>query len=145
MVGIGYAELNGNQCVVKFADGFQPSSSVAPGFDLNSHPVVRDAVQKAADAGYGFASKTVSLGTNRAIVGLLPIRIKDVRPGSARKIVASIAGCVRTSSRCDFTSNTSFRDNTAEKILRKISRLPVITAICTRARIFPVSIQNPKS
>lgn len=87
MSEIGYAEFESDKCTVKFLASRTASPRHAPGFDLNNDAIIREAIQKSADVGYGLASRETTLGdgTNatRVIVGLLPLLKKDVRSGSA--------------------------------------------------------------
>ncbi|MDB6112624.1 MAG: hypothetical protein JWR69_4374, partial [Pedosphaera sp.] len=87
MMEIGFAEFDGDQCTVKFVASERPPSTHGPGFDLNRDPIIRDAIQKSADTGYGIPSREISPGgsTNspRVIIGLLPLQIHDGRPGTA--------------------------------------------------------------
>ena len=94
MKEIGYAELDGQKCVVKFLTSTEPSPRHAPGFDLDSDATIREAVQKSADAGYGVASKIISLGTNQVIIGLFNLPIRDMRPGTAAENRANLRGFV---------------------------------------------------
>ena len=93
MKEIGYAEFSGDNCVVKFCDDFAATPH-KPGFDLDSDTVIRDAVQKSADAGYGIGSKITLLGTNQAIVGLLNITAIDQRPASPAENRANLRGFI---------------------------------------------------
>ena len=94
MMEIGYAEFDSEKCVVKFLTAKNNLSIHAPGFDLNSDATIREAVQKCADAGYGTASKTISLGTNQVVIGLLAIQIENQRPGTAAENRANLRGFV---------------------------------------------------
>ena len=98
MMEIGYAEFAGDKITVKFLASRQPSPVHAPGFDLNTDPVIRETAQKSADGGYGMGSREISLGdgTNavRVILGLLPLPKHDMRPGTAAENRANLAGFV---------------------------------------------------
>lgn len=49
MSEIGYAELEGEKCIVQFSSTDSTVSTYPPGYDLNSSPVIREAVTKAAE------------------------------------------------------------------------------------------------
>ena len=94
MKEIGYAEMDGEKCVVKFLASRQSPPAHAPGFDLDSDPVIREAVQKSADAGYGIGSRQIQLGTNQVIIGLLNMRNQAMRPGTAAENRANLHGLI---------------------------------------------------
>lgn len=95
MKEIGYAEFTGDECVVKFVDGDFPPSQ-APGTDLAADPIIRQTLQKSADAGYGAATKPLQggEGTNAAptVFGVLPLPPLGKRPGTAAENRASLRG-----------------------------------------------------
>ena len=93
MKEIGYAEFSGDHCVVKFCDEFAATPH-KPGFDLESDTVIRAALQKSADAGYGIGSKTILFGTNQVVIGLLNITAVDQRPASPAVNQANLRGFV---------------------------------------------------
>lgn len=95
---IGYAEFGDDQCIVKFLASGQSSPVHATGFDLNHDPVIRDAVQKSADAGYGISSREISLDGNtnapRVSIGLLLMPLHDGRLGTAAENRANLHGFI---------------------------------------------------
>jgi signal transduction histidine kinase len=98
MVEIGWAEFSESNCIVKFSASSSSTGSLPVSFDLNRNAIVRETVQKCADAAYGIGSKEISLGqgTNaqRVIVGLLPLPKHDMRPASASENRVNLAGFV---------------------------------------------------
>ncbi len=98
MTEIGYADFDGNAAPVRFVTSAQSPPAHAPGFDLNRDPVIREAVQKTAAAGYGIGSRTVSLnqGTNaeRVIIGLLPVLKHSAYPGPPATNRANLQGLI---------------------------------------------------
>jgi len=94
MKEIGYAEFDGEKCVVKFLSTRQSPLVHAPGFVLDSDPIIHEAVQKTADAGYGNPTKEIQLGTNQVIIGLLSIYKQVMRPGTAAENRANLRGVV---------------------------------------------------
>jgi PAS domain S-box-containing protein len=98
MMEIGYAEFGGDHCTVRFLASEQTPPVHAPGFDLNRDPIIRDAVQKSADAGYGVPSREIALGgktdSPRVIIGLLPLQIHGRRPGTAAENRANLQGFI---------------------------------------------------
>jgi len=98
MVEIGYAEFASDHCTVKFVASRQTSLVHAPGFNLNQNEVIREAVQKSADAGYSMASHEVLLGegTNaiHVIIGLLALPKHDARPATAAENRTNLQGFV---------------------------------------------------
>lgn len=59
MSELGYAELDGGKCIVKFSTGKSSPAEYPPGFDLNGQPAIRDAVTKAAENSTGAATQVV--------------------------------------------------------------------------------------
>ena len=98
MVEIGYADFSEDKCTVKFLASQETPPAHTPGFDLNSDAVIREALQKSTDGGYGIGSREILLGhgTNatRVIVGLLPLPKRDVPPGTAAENRANLHGFV---------------------------------------------------
>jgi len=98
MVEIGYAEFAGEKCPVKYLASLQATPAHAPGFDLNSDPVVREALQKCADSAAGAGSREILLndGTNivHVIIGLLPLVKHNQRPGTPGENRANLHGFV---------------------------------------------------
>lgn len=93
MKEIGYAEFADEKCTVKFSEA-DVTTPHQPGFNLDSDAILRDAVQKSADAGYGMASKTILLGTNPVVIGLFNISAVDQRPASPVENRANLRGFV---------------------------------------------------
>ena len=95
---IGFAEVGGDRCVVKFAKGWTADAVHPAGFDLDSVAEIRATVQACTDSGYAGATETVSLsdGTNtlRAIVGMLPMFKANQRLGSAAENRANLRGLI---------------------------------------------------
>ncbi len=98
MEEIGYAEFEDGKCAVKHIASRQRSSAHGPGFDLNSNSVIREGLSKTAEAGYGIASRTLQLGEQSnsvpVVVAFLPMRIKDMRPGTPAENRANLRGVV---------------------------------------------------
>lgn len=94
---IGFAEFAGDQCLVKFVSASDPPIAHPPGFDLNSDPLVREAAEKTADAGYGIASRPIALGSvtnSRVVIGFFTVQHRDARPGTAAQNRANLRGLV---------------------------------------------------
>src|SRR4051812_18787167 len=98
MMELGYAELHGEQCLIKFLDSRQSPPVHKPDLDLTRDPTVRDAIKKCADLGYSIGSRETILGetTNgvRVIVGFLPLPRQDAIPGQPVENQANLIGFV---------------------------------------------------
>ena len=94
MLEMGYAEFAGEKCIVKFLTSKEASPAHAPGFDLDSDPTLREAVQRVADAGYGIGSKPVSVGTNRVVYGFFVVQNHNARPATVAENRANLHGMV---------------------------------------------------
>ena len=94
MKELGYAYMDGEKCVVKFLASREPAPAHAPGFDLESDPVIRKIVQASADAGYGSGSKPVRVGADQVVTGLLTLQKRAGRPGTALENRANLRGFV---------------------------------------------------
>lgn len=73
----GYAELQGDRCVVKFVAGQTEPVFHPAGTDLAADPALRETVEKCADGGLGMAAPDMILGTGtnatHVSVGLIPL------------------------------------------------------------------------
>lgn len=78
---IGCAELEGAKWVVKFSTSPPPAPGFPPGFDLAGDAMVRDALHNLAAAGQSATTRTIMLGRDRVVIGLLPL---PAPAGSAR-------------------------------------------------------------
>ncbi len=93
---IGYAELAGEKCVVKFVTTDGAPAVHAAGSDLNRDPLVRTAVEKSADAGYGIPSRPVpfSGSSNLVVIGFFTVQHRNMSPGTAAENRANLRGLV---------------------------------------------------
>lgn len=98
MLEIGCAMVEGDRCSVKFVASRGAAPWHPAGFDLNSNLAIGEAIRRSAEAGYGIASREIALGpdtnADRAIIGLLPLAAKDLRPGVAETNRENLRGFV---------------------------------------------------
>jgi signal transduction histidine kinase len=98
MAEIGYAEYEEGRCVVKFVDSQQSKLAHLAGTDLSTDTIIRNAIEKCADAGFSIGSRETTLGetTNgtRVIVGLMPLPRRDAIPGTPAENRSNLLGFV---------------------------------------------------
>jgi len=98
MAEVGYAELDGPRCIIRFLDSEQPQPAHSAGSDLSRDATIRDAIEKCADLGFGVGSRETTLGetTNgiRVIIGLLPLPRQDAFPGTPGENRSNLLGFV---------------------------------------------------
>ena len=93
MRALGYAEFQGQHCLVKYCDA-TADSLFAPGTDLAQWPAVAAALQKSAAASYGQGSPPIQVAGDDLNIGLIYLPKQDQRPGLPAENVANLQGFI---------------------------------------------------
>ncbi len=82
LLDLGYAEYFDSHFTVKYVASRTSPAMWSTDLTLDTNPVVRAALQKTADAGYGIGSREILRGTNHVVVALFSFPIRDQKPSA---------------------------------------------------------------